>query len=110
MWFSASRVPSCAPGARAPWTLAQSHRRPCPGQSPAASLQSQVAAGQAEWTETELGVGAGKGASGQIQSTLWLALETSLTTAEIQLILQFFRRQQPQPRRRAGGAQQGGAG
>lgn len=77
---------------------------------PAASLQSQVAAGQAEWTETEVGVGAGKGASGQIQSTLWLALETSLTTAEIQLILQFFRRQQPQPRRRAGGAQQGGAG
>lgn len=41
---------------------------------------------------------------------LWLALETSLTTAEIPLILQLFLRQQPQPRRRAGGAQQGGAG
>ena len=34
-------------------------------------------------------MGAGKGASGQTQSTLWLALETRLTAAEIQLILQF---------------------
>ena len=40
MWFSASRVPSWAPGARAPWTLAQSHHRPCPGQGLAASLES----------------------------------------------------------------------
>lgn len=40
MWFLASRVPSCAPGAQAPWTLAQSHHRPCPGQSLAASLES----------------------------------------------------------------------